>query len=126
MEYIPTGQSMIGEGYMVIKFQIKNQILIAAMEGEIDHHSAGEIKEKIERMFTESGCNRVVFDFTGVDFMDSSGIGMVIGRYKHVKALGGGLAIAGANDTIDRIFTISGLYKIIQKYPTVAEACSHL
>ena len=57
----------------------------------------------------------IVFDFDGMTFMDSSGIGMVMGRYKKMGYLGGNVYVTGVGKGIDRIFSMSGLYKIIQK-----------
>lgn len=58
---------------------------------------------------------RLIFDMRGVEFMDSSGIGMLIGRYKRMKRRGGSVAVTGAEGRIDRIFTMAGLYQIIDK-----------
>ena len=69
-----------------------------------------------------SGADNLVLDMKGVKFMDSSGIGMIIGRYKTVSALGGTLSIACPSKEADRILSISGIYRIINSYGTVEDA----
>ena len=64
----------------------------------------------------------IIFDFTDVGFMDSSGIGLIMGRYKKVMFLGGRAAVTNVGEAVNRIFTLSGLYKIIERYDTVGEA----
>ena len=66
--------------------------------------------------FEPTDCRQIIFDFSGVTFMDSSGIGMIIGRYKNAKKRGGTIAITGMTPEIRRIFQISGLAKIIDSY----------
>ena len=105
-----------------MKFSQKDKTLYINLEGEIDHHSAQGLREKIDAAFEPTDCRRIIFDFGGVTFMDSSGIGMIIGRYKNAKLRGGTVAIAGMNPEIGRIFQISGLAKIIDAYGSVEEA----
>lgn len=100
----------------------KDRALYIQLEGEIDHHSSQELREKIDMAFEPTDCRKMIFDFTGVTFMDSSGIGMIIGRYKNAKKRGGTVAIAGMSPELGRIFQISGLAKIIDSYATVREA----
>jgi len=100
--------------------------LYIELEGEIDHHSAQGIREKIDAAFEPTDCRQIIFDFKDVTFMDSSGIGMIIGRYKSAKKRGGTVAIAGMRPEIGRIFQISGLAKIIDSYASVEEAQNSL
>ena len=99
----------------------KSKTLYIQLEGEIDHHSAQTFRERIDMAFEPTDCRQIVFDFSGVTFMDSSGIGMIIGRYKNAKKRGGTIAIAGMNPEIGRIFQISGLAKIIDSYASVED-----
>ncbi len=111
---------------MDIAFRKKGGNLIVSVYGEVDHHTSETIRDKIEKEFTASGCKNIIFDFENVNFMDSSGIGMVIGRYKFIELSGGKVAVVKANENIDRIFSISGLYKIIPAYKTVEEAAGNM
>ncbi|MGL4789791.1 MAG: anti-sigma factor antagonist, partial [Anaerotignaceae bacterium] len=74
---------------MEIKIKnIKNSLVVCPL-GEIDHHSAEELKREIEKCCQSYRCKNIIIDFKGVTFMDSAGIGMIIGRYKYTHALGG-------------------------------------
>lgn len=106
---------------MTIEFMKKNRNLIVNIDGEIDHHTSEEIKDKVEKELSRTGHRNIIFNFKNVNFMDSSGIGMIIGRYKYVKSLGGNVAVVGVNENIDRIFSVSGLYKIIKGYKNMNE-----
>ena len=99
----------------------ENKTLYIQMKGEIDHHSVQGLREKIDHTFDPTDCRQIVFDFENVTFMDSSGIGMIIGRYKNAKKRGGTVSIVGMNPEVGRIFQISGLAKIIDSYATLEE-----
>jgi len=107
----------------MLKYEQKanSKTLYIQIEGEIDHHSAQNFREKIDQAFTATDCRQMVFDLSAVNFMDSSGIGMIIGRYKNAKERGGGLAIVGMRPEIMRIYQISGLAKIIDSYESLEE-----
>jgi stage II sporulation protein AA (anti-sigma F factor antagonist) len=98
---------------MDINFVERNGNLIVKIRGEIDHHSAGRIKHAVESQFYNSNARNIVFDFAHVGFMDSSGIGMIIGRYKELQKSGGRVFAINIGQEINRIFEISGLKKII-------------
>ena len=107
---------------MEIYTGIKDLVLLVTLSGEIDHHSAEEIRSRIDRAYERSACKHIIFDFTRVTFMDSSGIGMMIGRYKHTEKRAGSLLIAGMSEELKRIYHISGLAKIAKCYNSVEEA----
>jgi len=111
---------------MALNLQVAGNALIAKPNCEIDHHSAERMRGQIDAAFDNSSCRHIIFDFAGVNFMDSSGIGMIIGRYKNAEKRGGKLALAGMNDEMARIFQISGLAKIITRTTTVEEAQQNL
>lgn len=111
---------------MKVEFQKKAFTLIVKIQGEIDHHCAAMLKEKIEREFQRSDAKNLIFDFSSVTFMDSSGIGMVIGRYKNVLSYGGKTAIANANERVSKIFQMAGMQKIIPQYESVVNALEAL
>lgn len=107
---------------MKVDYKIKSNALIITVNGEIDHHSAGIIREQIIKNYAVNHCIDMVFDFTELSFMDSAGIGMLIGRYKQVSINRGTVAAVGISPAIERIFDMSGLNKLIKKYPTVDNA----
>lgn len=105
-----------------VDFEIVNQCLVVKLLEELDHHNAIPIREQSDKIIGKQYIKDIIFDFTGTDFMDSSGIGVIMGRYKKVIFAGGRVAVTGVNKSVDRIFRLSGLYKIIHKFDTIEEA----
>lgn len=99
---------------MAVDLQTKDQTLIAVLSGEIDHHCARpmrlEIDEKIETCQPEV----LVLDFEGVTFMDSSGIGLIMGRHRAMEEIGGEVIIRNPPPHIRRVMRISGMERIAQ------------
>ncbi|MCQ2969626.1 MAG: anti-sigma F factor antagonist [Clostridium sp.] len=107
---------------MDIKFSNLDGFLIVELIGELDHHSAEEVRGKIDDRIDRDNIKKVILNFRNVTFMDSSGIGVVIGRYRKLKNKGGHICVAEMNKRIDKVFTLSGLYKIIKPYKNIDEA----
>ncbi|SFR81226.1 anti-sigma F factor antagonist [Anaeromicropila populeti] len=103
-------------------YKVENHCLIIQLNSDLDHHSALKIREKSDHIIAHDNIRNIIFDFSNSNFMDSSGIGVIMGRYKKVIFSGGKIAVTGINPPVDRIFRVSGLYKIIQKYETVMDA----
>ena len=106
---------------MEVRCTERNGNLVVKIIGEIDHHTADHIRYTAEKAFFNSSAKNMVFDFAHVGFMDSSGIGMIIGRYKEVKKAGGKVFAINITPEIDRIFLISGLKKIINCFKSLEE-----
>lgn len=107
-------------------FEIYQRCLIIRLNEELDHHNAIRIRDKADKLIERNHIKHILFDFSGANFMDSAGIGVIMGRYKKVIFIGGKTAVANVNGTVDRIFRLSGLYKIIEKYDTVEVALNNL
>jgi stage II sporulation protein AA (anti-sigma F factor antagonist) len=97
-------------------------VLIVKIDEEIDHHSCNKIRDKIDLAVDFKKIDKLIFDFQGVNFMDSSGIGMVMGRYKNIHKNGGKAAVTGLKPSVKKIFQMSGLFKILEEYDTVDNA----
>lgn len=95
----------------------KYRLLIIKIYGELDQHTASKIRESADRELARTGAINVAFDFENVTFMDSSGIGVIMGRYKTVKALGGTVLIYDVSPDVKRLIEMSGIESIV----TVAE-----
>lgn len=91
----------------------KDKQLTLKITEEIDEHSTEKLRRKIDNEITRFLPRKVIFDFSNVSFMDSAGIGMLLGRYKVIKMLGGQLELLNVNKQIEKIFEISGILKII-------------
>ncbi len=111
---------------MKITVTIKKEVLIVSLSGELDHHTAKKVKDLSEEAIKNKGVKNLVFDFTDLSFMDSSGIGVVIGRYKLITSLGGRVAIVNSSATIDRLLTMSGIKKIITVHSSLICAINYL
>lgn len=94
---------------MGVKFKSKGRTMTVILEGEIDHHTAKEMREKIDLQASKTKPSILEIDFSGVRFMDSSGIGLVMGRYKMIRLMGGTVKVINVPDNISRILKLSGL-----------------
>lgn len=99
--------------YVNINFDREDKQLVIEITEEIDHHVAEKIRRKVDNEITRYMPRKTIFDFSRVSFMDSAGIGMLIGRYKMMKLIGGSLEIVNISETVKRILEMSGINKII-------------
>jgi stage II sporulation protein AA (anti-sigma F factor antagonist) len=99
-----------------VRFERKKGTLIAYLDGDIDHHSSRDIKEKIDYELLKPITRNLVMDFENVSFMDSSGIGIIFGRYNNVKNFGGKMGIASLSDNLLRIIKLSGADRYVGIY----------
>lgn len=98
---------------MELLLSAKYRTLVVRIYGELDHHVSDEVRVRVDREMGRTGAVNVAFDFSNVSFMDSSGIGVIMGRYKLAGALGGKVIIYGASDSVKRIISMSGIEGII-------------
>ena len=98
---------------MNIKFDEVDKLLCIQITEEIDHHTTEKMRRKMDNEITKYMPRKIVFDFNQVTFMDSAGIGMLIGRYKMIKMLGGGAELINVGTSVKKIFEMSGVLKII-------------
>ena len=98
---------------MNIIYQKADKQLIVEITEEIDHHVAEKIRRKVDDEITRHMPRKTIFDFSRVTFMDSAGIGMLIGRYKMMKLIGGSLEIVNLSNTLKKLLEMSGINKII-------------
>lgn len=102
-----------GEEAMEERFQVIENYLLVRMPEEIDHHAAAKISERADAYMIQEKIDHIVFDFEDTRFMDSSGIGIVMGRYKKLSCFGGKVFAIHLNHQMERIVAVSGLYKIM-------------
>ncbi|MBQ6809698.1 MAG: anti-sigma factor antagonist [Clostridia bacterium] len=91
----------------------EKQGLTVMIKGEIDHHTASEIRKQTDELIFKYLPKNLILDFSQVTFCDSSGIAIVLGRYKLMKQYGGVVNLAKVNSQISRIFDVSGVWNII-------------
>ncbi|GHU34352.1 anti-sigma F factor antagonist [Clostridia bacterium] len=88
--------------------------LYVRLDGDIDHHSSRSVREEVDRLIAASGAEIFELDLSEVDFMDSSGLGLVLGRYKKQTESGGKMKIINPSERILRILRLAGIEKIIK------------
>ena len=98
---------------MESKFYEKDKLLVFKITDEIDDFSVQKIRRRADYEIERYMPKRVVFDFNNVSFMDSAGIGLIIGRYKFANMLGGKLEVTNLTDSVKKIFEMSGILKLI-------------
>ena len=98
---------------MKVNYNESIRTLFIKFDGEIDHHSCGEIAVLADDAIKKYLPLKVIFDFENVNFMDSAGIGMLLGRYKTAKMVGSTLNITNVKPSIKKVLEMSGVLKII-------------
>ena len=98
---------------MNINYTNEDKLLLVELTEEIDHHIAEKIRRRVDYEIQRYFPRKVVFDFSGVSFMDSAGIGMIIGRYKLISMLGGQLEIVNIKPNVEKILKMSGIMKLV-------------
>ena len=111
---------------MLLRFEPLDDKIIVTLQGELDHHSAEEVRTRVDDILDKDGYKNLIFNFSGVNFMDSSGIGAVIGRYKKLSLRGGKVCLINVTPTVKRIFELSGMFKIISMYDNIEEALRNI
>ncbi|MGB7605073.1 MAG: anti-sigma F factor antagonist [Lutisporaceae bacterium] len=107
---------------MNVGFDFTNNKLIIRIDGDIDHHTCEEIRNKVDQEINRRNPKSIIFDMKNVNFMDSSGIGVIIGRYKLIMTSGGITTMINVKPQIKRVYDICGLKKIIPIYENEKDA----
>ena len=94
-------------------YRVRGRVLFVRMPEEVDHHSSLEMKRQILRLREQNPISELVFDFSDTGFMDSAGIGMLLGRYREMAAAGGRVYVRRVSPRVSRILEMSGVYRII-------------
>ena len=94
---------------MPVAFTEEDRCLTAAVSGELDHHHTQKLREEIDRSVQKERPARLALDFSGVEFMDSSGIGLVLGRYRLMQELNGKLVLRAMPPHIRRVMRVAGI-----------------
>ena len=98
---------------MESKFYDEDKLIVFKITDEIDDHSVQTIRRRVDYEIERYMPKKIVFDFDSVTFMDSAGIGLIIGRYKFAKMLGASLELSNLTGSVKKIFEMSGILKLI-------------
>ncbi len=97
----------------MVRIESKNENLYAYLSGEIDHASSQSMREEIDFEVEKYHPQKLYLDFKGVTFMDSSGIGLVMGRYKQMEPIGGEVHVVNTSSHIKKVMSLSGLDRLV-------------
>jgi stage II sporulation protein AA (anti-sigma F factor antagonist) len=96
-----------------IEFEQRKNALIVRLKGELDHHTAESVKIKMEEAILRDEVKYFILNLKQLTFMDSSGLGVILGRYKQILSRGGKMIVCELTPAVYRLFELSGLFKII-------------
>lgn len=96
--------------------------LLVGLDGELDHFCAQSVRRELDSMLRDPTVRQLILDFSGLTFMDSSGIGVILGRYRVLRERGGSMGVIHMNDHVSRIFHMSGIDRVIHQLDKVQEA----
>ena len=95
-----------------VETELKGKTLFANLSGEIDHHSASKLRVELDVKINSLNPTLLILDFTNINFMDSSGIGLILGRYKLMKLNGGNLKIVNPSPQISKVMSLAGFDRL--------------
>ena len=97
----------------MVEFKTDAESMTAVLKGEIDHHTAKEMREQIDQKIQAVLPRKLYLDFGGVTFMDSSGIGLIMGRYRNMESMGGTVSVQNAGKHLLRVMRLAGLERLV-------------
>lgn len=97
---------------MPVEIKVKGEVITAYLSGELDHHTATEMRQKIDTSIELNMPSLLILDFENVTFMDSSGIGLVLGRYAKLSKLGANMHISGTSPQIYKVMKLAGVERL--------------
>ncbi|MBH0229656.1 anti-sigma F factor antagonist [Halobacillus yeomjeoni] len=97
-----------------VNFTIRDTVLIVRLQGELDHHEAAQLREEWQAHLRNGRVRDVIVNLKDLTFMDSSGLGVMLGRYKEVQAIGNEMIICSISPEVQRLFDLSGMFKIVR------------
>lgn len=109
-----------------LDMQQLQSVMIVRLSGELDHHSADMLRTKMEEVIESQSLMHIILSMKNLHFMDSSGLGVILGRYKQITARGGKMVVCDVNPSIYRLFEMSGLFKIVSIEENESHALSSL
>mgnify|MGYP000851678119 FL=1 len=99
----------------------RGDILIVAAAGELDHHTAAVLKSSIQEELDKGRVRHIILDLSALSFMDSSGLGVLLGRYKELAKWQGNMLAFGLHPLVEKLFLMTGLNKLIPVYANLDE-----
>jgi stage II sporulation protein AA (anti-sigma F factor antagonist) len=97
-----------------VDLEVIDHVLCVRLEGELDHHTADELRDRVNQALERKPVRHILLNLGGLEFMDSSGLGVILGRYKQITSQGGEMVVCSISPFVKRLFEMSGLFKIIR------------
>jgi stage II sporulation protein AA (anti-sigma F factor antagonist) len=97
-----------------LKYQVQENCLTIFLPHELDHHNAEEIRRESDHLIIRNHIRYIIFDFAETDFMDSSGIGLVMGRFREMELIGGKVRAVHVGERMRRMLVMSGVTRVIE------------
>ncbi|MCA1054707.1 anti-sigma F factor antagonist [Rossellomorea aquimaris] len=111
---------------LAINLEVKKDVLCIRLSGELDHHTAEELRERSSQLIEGENIKHIILNLEELGFMDSSGLGVILGRYKQIKQKHGEMVVCAISPAVNRLFEMSGLFKIIRLEPSEENALQRL
>lgn len=111
---------------MELDFLPESRTLVVKIDCELDHHTSETVRRRVDNEIQRIMPKKLIFDFSGVNFMDSSGIGVIMGRYKSIQRANGTAAMVNIRPEVKRVFDISGVTKVIRHYSSIKQALENM
>ena len=99
---------------MPVKVEVTAEVVTALLSGELDHHNAGAVRDAIDDAVQRNSATLLILDFRDVTFMDSSGIGLVMGRYRQMRQQNGEVHVLNPSPQIGKVMKLAGLDRLVQ------------
>jgi len=103
-----------------------NYYLVVSLTGELDISATDSLRNDVDKALGDNASVNLIFDLSGVSFIDSAGLGVILGRYKKVSAAGGRVYLAGAGPQVRKILELSGLLNLMDNYPSLDEVLKQI
>lgn len=99
----------------MLEYERQRHTLTVHLANDLDHSAAQQLRGELDALLRDGSVQRLVLDLRKLKFMDSSGVGFIIGRYKLMARRGGSVAVVNADRHMDRIFEMAGLYELVER-----------
>lgn len=97
-----------------IDLEVKNKVLCIRLIGELDHHTAEQLREEVAIVLERTEVKHIILNLAELSFMDSSGLGVILGRYNYINSIHGEMVVCAISPAVKRLFEMSGMFKIIR------------
>lgn len=111
---------------LTVDLDVHEEVLCIRLVGELDHHTAETVKNQVMDAMELYGIKHIVLNLEQLSFMDSSGLGVILGRYKQLKQIHGEMVVCAISPAVKRLFDMAGLFKLIRFEPSEQAALKTL